>query len=100
MNTPILAPSPLWRVELFGQLRAVRRAQTVTRFRRHKDGVLLAYLEAPLPGSGPPGRPHPAPVDPLVPLRHEVERHRGQVLESVPELLLAVFSLASDALAA
>jgi hypothetical protein len=35
---------PVWRIELFGGLRARRGDQVVTRFRTQKTGALLAYL--------------------------------------------------------
>src|SRR5438270_847842 len=34
----------LWRIEMFGGLRAVGTNSTLTRFRSHKTGALLAYL--------------------------------------------------------
>lgn len=37
MNSP-------WRIELFGGLRATQGDQTLTRFRTHKEALLLAYL--------------------------------------------------------
>jgi predicted ATPase/DNA-binding SARP family transcriptional activator len=45
--------SPVWRIELLGQLRALRGEQVITRFRRRKTGVLLAYLVCSIQ------RPHP-----------------------------------------
>jgi predicted ATPase/DNA-binding SARP family transcriptional activator/Flp pilus assembly protein TadD len=35
---------PPWRIELLGELRAVRGGRVVTRFRTQKTGLLLAYL--------------------------------------------------------
>jgi DNA-binding SARP family transcriptional activator len=53
MPSLIRTYSPVWRIELLGQLRAVRGEQVVTRFRRRKTGVLLAYLVCSIQ------RPHP-----------------------------------------
>src|SRR5215831_9768387 len=36
--------SSLWRIELFGRLRAEGRQHSVSSFRTHKTGALLAYL--------------------------------------------------------
>jgi predicted ATPase/DNA-binding SARP family transcriptional activator len=43
----------LWRIELFGGLRALSGERVIMRFRTHKTGALLAYLALF------PGRPHP-----------------------------------------
>src|SRR5262249_10432593 len=42
-----------WRLQLLGQLRAIRGVQTVGPFQTQKTGALLAYLAYPL------SRPHP-----------------------------------------
>jgi DNA-binding SARP family transcriptional activator len=39
-----MAPEPLWRIDLFGGLRALGRDRSVTRLRTQKTGALLAYL--------------------------------------------------------
>jgi len=43
----------VWRIELFGGLRALSGERVITRFRTHKTGALLAYLALF------PSRPHP-----------------------------------------
>ena len=43
----------LWHIDLFGQLRAQRGRQTVTRFRTQKTAALLAYLAYHLPQAQP-----------------------------------------------
>jgi len=43
----------LWRIELFGGLRAAAGEHVITRFRTYKTGALLAYLALS------PSRPHP-----------------------------------------
>ena len=43
----------LWRIELFGGLRALGGERVVTRFRTHKTSALLAFLALF------PDRPHP-----------------------------------------
>ncbi len=43
-RTAASTPSPIWQIQLFCGLRAIREERTVTRFRTQKTAALLAYL--------------------------------------------------------